>query len=460
MTQEVAYGSLLHERRHALHARIVGAIEAIYVDRLAEQVERLAPCPRGELWEKALHYCRQAGAKAAIWSAYREAVAFYEQALEALQHLPKTRDMLEQAIDLRFDLRASLLVLGEFRRMLGYLREAETLAEALDDRGRQGWISAYLMNYFVVMGDHVRAIASAQHALALATALGDVALQVHANQRLGRVYLNLGDYCQATDVLKRNVASLEGKLLWEHFGEVNPPSVQSRGWLVRCLAELGEFAEGIAYAGEAVRLAEAVGQPFGLIQICDGVGSLYLRKGHLHEAIPLLERGLALCKAADVQILLPTSGSTLGYAYALAGRVAEALPLLEQAVELATSLGRVSPLAIQLARLSEGYLLAGGNENAKDLAWQALTLSRDRRERGNEAWTLRILGEIASSRNPPEFDQAENYYRQALALAKELSMRPLQSHCYLRPRHPLCQDRSAGAGPLRTVRRYRPLPRR
>jgi predicted ATPase len=64
LTHEVAYGGLLQERRRALHARIVEAIEALYAGRLAEHVERLAHhATRGEVWEKAVRYLRQAGAQ-------------------------------------------------------------------------------------------------------------------------------------------------------------------------------------------------------------------------------------------------------------------------------------------------------------------------------------------------------------------------------------------------------------
>src|SRR5262249_32534274 len=74
LTHEVAYDSLLHERRRALHARIVGAIETLYPDRLAEHVERLAHhAVQGEVWEKAFVYLRQAGAKAFGRSANRQA---------------------------------------------------------------------------------------------------------------------------------------------------------------------------------------------------------------------------------------------------------------------------------------------------------------------------------------------------------------------------------------------------
>ena len=97
LTHEVAYGSMLQDRRRALHARIVEALEALYPDRLAEQVERLAHHAfRGEVWEKAVTYLRQAGAKALARSAYREAVTCFEQALAALHPLPDTRQKIER----------------------------------------------------------------------------------------------------------------------------------------------------------------------------------------------------------------------------------------------------------------------------------------------------------------------------------------------------------------------------
>ena len=89
----MAYGGILHERRRALHARIVEAMEQRYAERLTEQVEQLAHhALRGEVWEKVLLYCRQAGTKALARSANREAVAYFEQALGALTHLPDSRE--------------------------------------------------------------------------------------------------------------------------------------------------------------------------------------------------------------------------------------------------------------------------------------------------------------------------------------------------------------------------------
>ena len=254
LTHEVAYGSLLLERRRALHARIVAASERLYADRLTEQAERLAQHAfRGEVWDKAVAYCRQAGTKALARSALREVVACSEQALAALTHLPESRATQEQAIDLRFDLRNALWALGEFRQMLDYLREAETLAKALDDQPRLGRVSAYMCRYFREMGDHDGAVECGQHALAVAETLGDFALQVMAHHFLGVAYHALGDHRRAMGLLRSNVESLAGDLIRERFGLPGLPAVISRAWLARCLTELGAFPEGIAHAEEAVR---------------------------------------------------------------------------------------------------------------------------------------------------------------------------------------------------------------
>src|SRR5262249_56184954 len=112
--------------------------------RVADQVERLAShALRGEVWGKALVYCRQAGEKAMAQSAHHEAVGYFEQALSTLPHLPETREPREQAIDLRLALRSALRPLGDFRRMLATLREAEALAVALDDPHSLGPVSPF-----------------------------------------------------------------------------------------------------------------------------------------------------------------------------------------------------------------------------------------------------------------------------------------------------------------------------
>ena len=426
LTHEVTYGSLLQERRHRLHTRIVATIEALYPDRLTEHAERLAHhAYRGEDWAKAVTYLRHAGSKAAVRSAHREAVAWFDQALVALAQLPESRGRTEQAIDLRFDLRNVLLPLGERERIFDRLHEAENLAQVLSDQQRLGRVSVYLTEHFRQMSDLDHAIESGKRALVLATAYGDVGLQVMANFYLGSVNYDLGDYRQAIDFVGWNVVSLEGDLIRERFGMTGLPSVLSRVYLSWSLAELGAFAEGFTKGEEGVRIAEAADQPFSLIWAFVGLGHLCLCKGDFHRSIHLLERCLGLCENWNIPTLFPTVASTLGVAYAQSGRVIEGLPLLEQA---ASKGGRG---AVRFVRLSEAYLLAGRTEDALESAQRALDLSRDHKLRGYQAYALRLLGDIAAHRDASEAVQAEGHYHEALALASELGMRPLVAHCHL-----------------------------
>jgi predicted ATPase len=432
LTQQVAYGSLLQERRRALHARIVAAIERLYADRLTEQAERLAQhAVRGEVWDKAVAYCRQAGTKAYARSALREAVACCEQALAALRHLPESRATQEQAIDLRFDLRPALWSLGEMRQGLDYLREAATLAKALDDQPRLGRVSAYMCRYLREMGDHDGAVESGQHALAVAETLGDFALQVMAHHYLGVACHTLGNYRQALELLGGNVESLAGDLIRERFGMIGLPAVASRAWLARCLAELGACPEASTHGEEAVRIAEAVDHPNSLIIAYLGVGFLSLRQRDLSRAIPVLERCLELCRVYNMLLWFTETAAALGCAYALSGRIAEALPLLEQTKQRDAAMGTTGGHALQVGYVSEAYLLAGRMQEAVQLAERALALARAHKERGHEAWALRLLGEIAAQQTPPEIEPATHYYRQALTMAEELGMRPLVARCHL-----------------------------
>jgi tetratricopeptide (TPR) repeat protein len=296
----------------------------------------------------------------------------------------------------------------------------------LDDRQRLVRVSLYITEYCREMSDLDHALESGQRALALATTLGEVGFQVSAQYLLGVIYYDLGDYRRAVDCLGWNVASLKGDLRREHFGMTGLPFVLSCARLSWSLAELGQFAEGVAKGAEGVRVAEAADHPFSLINAYVGIGHVYLAQGDFPRGIPVLECGLRLCQTRDIPALLPTMAWALGKAYALSGGVAEALPLLEQAA----SQGRRGGQASWFVSLSEAYLLAGRREDTLELAQRALDLSRYYKQRGYQAYALRLLGEIAAHREPPDVDQATIYYHQALALAEELGMRPLQAHCH------------------------------
>jgi class 3 adenylate cyclase/tetratricopeptide (TPR) repeat protein len=432
LTHQVAYESLLQERRRALHARIVEALEALAGDRIAEQVERLAyHALRGEVWDKALVYGRQAGEKVEARSAYPEAVGYFEQALSSLAHLPETRATREQAIDLRLALRTALWPSGDFVRTLACLREAEVLATSLDDPRRLGQVSIFLSHQCYTEGAYDQAIAAAQRALALAMASGEVILRARANQSLGVAYLFLGHYRLAIDCLEQAVVTLDGVGHRERFGTVILPAVLARAYLAWCQAELGLFSEGRSLGDEGLRIAGAVEQPGNLMMTSWMVGLLALRQGDLPRALPRLEQAVALCQDVDLPFYFPRMAAVLGAAYTLGGRVADAVPLLTQALEQTTARGMVGDQALCRLALGEVHLLVGRLEEAHALAKRALALARAHQERGHQAYALRLLGDIAARRTPPAHELAADNYHQARALAEELGMRPLVAHCHL-----------------------------
>lgn len=427
LTHEVAYGSLLQEERPALHARVFEAIEAgierLGADRLTEHAEQLAHHAfRGQAWEKAVKYLRRAGDKAFGRSAYREAVACFEQALVALGKLEPTRETLEQGIDIRFGLRNALWALGELRRGLQYLLDAEPLAESLGDQRRLARLAAHRGSNHLVLGDNEDALQFCKHALFIATTLDDFTLKVDANQFLGVLYYTLGDYRGSIQVLEPNIDALVAKRPGR-FRDFY--AVHGLTFMVLCLAELGEFEAAAARADDAIRIAEPADDPHNVAAACCASGYLHCTRGDHEAAIPVLERSLQLCRASNIAVWLRPNVAVLGHAYALSGRRSEALPLLEQAMKADEN--NVA-LAAWTTHLGEAYTLAGRLDDAANVARQALALARERRELGFQAYALRLIAEIAARRDAVA--EAAEHFRQAMALASEQGMRPLVARCH------------------------------
>ena len=430
LTHEVTYGSLLQERRRQLHAQIVAAIERLYADRLSEHVERLAHhAQRGQLWGQVVRYSRQAGNRALDRSATRDALAHFDQARAALRELPESQERTEQHIDLCFEQRAALYPLGEFARLDAVLNEARALAEGLGDQRQLGRVLAYQAHLQSILGEHARAIEAAESTCAIAEAVGDLGLRVVANYYLGLALWNAGDPRRAAEFLRATIALLEGAPLGERFGMAGLPAVFARWALAAVLAELGEFAEALAAGEKGLRIAQTAGHPYSEVWARFGFGYAHLRHGDFAQATRMLEPGLALCRGMEIRFSLPFVAATLGSAYLWSKRAADAVPLLEEAVEAVTAMGMLGLRSWSITFLAEAYLLLGRVAEARGQAEQAVALARAQQQRGWEAWGLKLLGDV-HAHVPAEAEQAGDAYRQALALATELGMRPLVAHCH------------------------------
>jgi tetratricopeptide (TPR) repeat protein len=278
------------------------------------------------------------------------------------------------------------------------------------------------------MGDNVRALEFAQRGLALAETVGAVDLLVSTRNNLGMLCRVMGDYRRGATVLTQTLELLRGDLARERFGRPLYPAVTTRLHLATCLSTLGEFRQAISVAEEGLQIAAVLQQPGSLLTAYLSRCEPLLQQGQFHDAVPWLERALALC-TTELMAWYPMTAGALGFAYAMTGRLAEALRLLEQAVERTQHVDRRRETQ-WLTYLSEAYLLAGRQEDAHAVAERLLALGRARGERGTEARGRHLLGEIAMQCEPLHAEEAETLYQQALALAEALGMRPLVAHCH------------------------------
>ena len=431
LTHEVAYGSLVQERRRALHGRIVEAIEARYAGRLAEHVERLAHhCLRGELWEPAVRYLWQAGTKATERSSLPDAVTRFENALSALQRLPETRASLENALDIRLDLRLALNQLGELSRVLATLREAEDIGEKLGDDRRRGRVHASMVNTHNLRSELDEAVASGTRALAIADALGDVGLRIFTTTSLEQSYFYRGEYQQVVALARANLDLGERQPLDRRFRASAPASVFDRHWLVRGLAQLGRFAETTEPATTMIRLAEQTHHPLARGLAHFAAGTVHQWRGDwgaarvLHErAIEVLQEGQQILQLSYVVGPLAWVLASLGERREAASRAQEA----EERLDLIRARGRKGGGAETCISLGHCYVILGRLDDAQRMVER---IPEDRTT-ASRAQALRLEGEIAAHPDRWEAAAAEDRYRQALPLAGECDMRPLVAHCQL-----------------------------
>jgi tetratricopeptide (TPR) repeat protein len=433
LTHEVTYGGLLQERRRELHARIVNAIETLHAERLGEQIEQLARhALRGELREKAVHYLRQAGLKSAARSAPQDARAWFEEALGVLEVLPESRSTLEQAFEIRLELVPMLAQLAEPRRMLERLREAETVADRLNDDRRRGRVYAAMTVTQMQLGELDEALVTGTRALEIAGRLGDLRLRILATSFLGQTYHGRAEYERVVELATDNLAALPANCVDESFGNPSPTSVFDRHWRILSLAELGRFVEGAADEAEVIRLAERTQHAFTIGQAYRAATFLHLLKGDWAMARSLSEHGVAVARTGNIVLHLSTAVASSAWVLAQLGEASEALNRIregEQLLERQAASGMVSHLPWAYGSLGRACLLLGRLDEAQRLGDRALEFSP--RLPGFAAHVLHLLGDIAT--HPDRFDaeMGETHYRKALALAEPRRMQPLVAHCHL-----------------------------
>jgi DNA-binding NtrC family response regulator/tetratricopeptide (TPR) repeat protein len=432
LVQEAAHATLSAEERQDTHARLVEAIETLYADRLGEQTERLGHhAIQAGLWEKAVHYQRLAGVRAFTRAALREAAADLDLALLALGHLPATPDRQALGVDLRLDLRPALHALGEFDRTRVVLGEVDQLAEALGDQRRRARGRAELTELCCVLGPLEAGRDCGHDVVRVAELLGDSDLEILANMRLAQVCYLLGDFRPSIAYATKAIEALRKER--PHGVDVGSAvaEVATRLHLTLASAELGHVGEGQVCAEEATRIAQGADDPYSRALAGLGAGMLASRRGDPAAAGPLFEEALGLCRIAELRHLSVFAELLLAQSYARSGVLGDAQRLCAEAMERLGRFRAVIGRSAALAILADVSSLSGRDDEALGHAREALDLARAHTERGREGWVLFTLAQVCSRRRPLDVEATASWYREALTLGSELSMRPLLAHAHL-----------------------------
>ena len=432
LTQEVSYGSLLHDRRRALHARVLAAMEDAGYGRLSLNTERLAHhALKGEEWPRAAQYLHLAGRRAIAEVRFPSAIGFYEAAIRALDQQGEDAD-LALKLDAYLELGTARYESSQLEGHKELLDQAEVLARTLDDPERLAQVRVRqaqgLWQLWSGPGNLEEAIERAREAFALA-APDDLRTRSYAQFLVGAASLARGSFRDAVQEFDAGVALFTAVPVdAEAAGLVLPIRGSIRGWEAEAYAALGEFGPALAAADEAQRIASQLHHTStaGLAGLFSG--NVLLMRGQLEAAARAFERGLASGRFV--------SGNSLGLAtsHLLLGRRADGMRTLARAFEImGDPLGPQSKINTRYGFLAAGaYLSAGLLEEAAAEAARGLALATVDNARAYHVPLGRIRAEaLALQGKEPHRDEALSDWGRLIELATELSMRPELAHCHL-----------------------------
>ncbi len=427
LVQEVAYGSLLSDRRRALHATIVRSAEQTEEERTLEWLDQIVQhAVNAELWDKAVDYAREAGRRAIGETALREASGYFQVALSALKNMPSDDASQSLAIDLEFDQRTVLIPLGSLDKAKQCLQNALATANDIGDRRRRGLANGYLANLYWELGEQTRAIEAGREAEQIAELLGDEGMANSARRYLGRSYLAVGEFETSLRMLEQCLPDddLNGG------GAASPSSVLVRVFMSASHAELGDYEKGLSFAETTIEIAKDLKHPMSSSAALAALGRMRLRRGEFDRAAEQLEEAVQIIQKEDIPLLFPFAAAPLGITQAWLGRTEDGIQLLLDAIDQSAEMSRMVDAALWHYWLAQAYSLAGQGPRAKQAAERGLSFSITYGERGHQAWLLRMIGDLELRADKPDLDKARRTIEDALSMAEDLSMRPLALRCH------------------------------
>jgi class 3 adenylate cyclase/tetratricopeptide (TPR) repeat protein len=427
LIREVAYDSILRPQREELHRRILSALETISQGCEQEVAEALCHhAVQARDWAKADYYGEMAAKKAFARSAFRDAMEYFEMAMDAVDKQPASTAREQRAIDLRIEARMAYVSLGNIERWFELGREGEARSEKIGDEGRRLAsiaIRAAALNFH---GTPYEGIAAGEQAVELANRLNNRTWLGFVEYGLGQSYFLAGRYREAATWLGRGSARLTSE------PENVPPGTTTSSLLVLCNmmraivhAWLGEFDEAEACCGQAGNLADENERPYDVVAAEYGRGLVQMMRGNFVEAENVLNAALSLARESEVRLFLPLLMFALGNLYNQQGHAARGRDILLQGKDEAEALGHVTSIVVGPAYLGASYSQLGDVQRGLALVRACQASAKQKGYGGIEALAVFAEANILASQGEPAAAEAIGSTHRAIEIATRLEARPL-----------------------------------
>jgi class 3 adenylate cyclase/tetratricopeptide (TPR) repeat protein len=347
LTQDVAYGSLLTQRRRELHRRIGEAIEELYADRLAEHYAVLGHhFTQAEDWPRAADYLARAADHAAAAFAIREALALCDQAIEALNRGGKSVESAERKGDLHTKKANLFMLLSHFEGAHAEHQKAATVAGQLGDEARRGAAVVGMALASLRAHELERSLDESGRAIEIGRALGSAEIVAAGQYTTGLVHSATGHLAEARDDLE--LSSSQG----HHFYESQSSAVVGLidNWR-------GDYEAATAKVERGVEFARRRNLPFALLQGLFYLGLPLAGRGHYDRALTCFIEALELAEKLGDQIFRNRFLNCLGWVFAECGDLARAIEFNQRGVGVSQERGDPETIANAELNLGDAYLV-------------------------------------------------------------------------------------------------------
>jgi DNA-binding SARP family transcriptional activator/predicted ATPase len=422
LTHQVAYESVLRERRRAVHIRLVEMIEALYAGRLDEHVERLAHhALGGEQWIKAVQYLHRSASKAIQRSAHLQAIRHLDQGLEIIRTLPASRERLRQELDYQKAKGVAMMAAKGWaaKEVLDAYTRARALCEELGDERELFIVLRGEGQYRMIRGESKIARSLGDRCVELAAGTKDTGVHIETHHLFWTNSFFMGEYADANFHCTKGISLYERDrdhaLTYVYSGHDPGVCCRSFAALIQCL--YGYPDRSLALCHEAMDLARRLDHPLTTALAYWAYSFAHMLRGESKLAMQWAEREIAVCEEYALPLLTSQGTFQLGWALAELGDLDEGIARMRQGIAAISATGAQMGLPYFVALLGEALWKAGKPEDGLEEINTALAIARQQGARFQYPEMLRLQGELLAKRSKYSLSDAAACFRKAIAAA-------------------------------------------